>query len=103
MYGAPNISRPATAGTNSLRLSGHVLDDVRLLFVRRESVASNLQKPAALQHFLLAAPLNVQLHETPYRIGRRPGYQGPRCSTSSSVDSEKSARNKETKKTTTDN
>ncbi|KAK2162737.1 hypothetical protein NP493_1504g00054 [Ridgeia piscesae] len=35
------------------------------------------------------------------RIGRRPGYQGPRCSTSSTVDSGKSARKK--KKTTTDN
>ena len=47
--------------------------------------------------------LCIQLHETPYRIGRRPGYQGPRCSTSSSVDSEKSASKKKTKKTTTDN
>ena len=43
MYGTPNISRPATAGTNSLRLSLHVLAGVRSLFVPRESVASNLQ------------------------------------------------------------
>ena len=58
MYGTPNISRPATAGTNSLRLSLHVLAGVRPLFVPRESVASNLQKPAALQQFLLAASMN---------------------------------------------
>ena len=57
MYGTPNISRPATAGTNSLRLSRHVLAGVRPLFVPRESVASNLQKPAALQQFLLAASM----------------------------------------------
>jgi len=37
---------------------------------------------------------NVQLHKIPYRIGRRLGYQAPRCSTSSSVDSDKSARKK---------
>ena len=55
--------------------------------------------------FCKQLPWNVQLYETPYRIGRRPGYQGPRCSTSSSVDSGKSARKKKTKtkKTTTDN
>ena len=47
MYGTTNISRPATAGTTSLRLSWHVLAGVRPLFVPRESVASNLQKPAA--------------------------------------------------------
>ena len=51
--------------------------------------------------FCWQLPRNVQLHKIPYRIGRRPGYQGPRCSTSSSVDSGKSARKK--KKTTTDN
>ena len=57
MYGTPNISRPATAGTNSLRLSWHVLAGVRPLFVPRESVASNLQKPATLQQCLLAASM----------------------------------------------
>ena len=100
VYGTPNISRPATAGTNSLRLSWHVLAGVRPLFAPRERAASNLQKPVALQHFCWQLPWNVQLHESPYRIGRRQGYQGPRCSTSSSVDSGNSARKK---KTTTDN
>ena len=57
LYGTPNISRPPTAGTNSLRLSLHVLAGVRPLFVPRKSAASNLQKPAALQHFLLAASM----------------------------------------------
>ena len=36
MYGTPNISRPATAGTNILRLSWHVLTGVRPLLVPRE-------------------------------------------------------------------
>ncbi len=45
-------------------------------------------------------PWNVQLHESPYRVDRHSDYQGPRCSTSYSVDSGKSARKK---KTTTDN
>ena len=62
---------------------------MRPLFAPRERAASNLQKPAALQHFFLAA-----FSESPYRIGRRPGYQGPRCLPSSSVDSGKSARKK---------
>ena len=57
MYAPPNISRPATAGTNSLYLSWTVLVGVRPLLVPRESAASNLQKPAALQPFLLAASL----------------------------------------------
>ena len=54
MYGTPNISRPATAGINTLHLSWHVLTGVRPVFAPRERAASNLQKPAALQQFLLA-------------------------------------------------
>ena len=57
MYRTPNISRPATTGTNSLHLSWHVPAGVRPLFVPRESAANNLQKPAALQHYLLAASM----------------------------------------------
>ena len=62
MYGTPNISRPATAGTNSLRLSWHFLAGVRPLFVPRESVASNLQKPAAFQHFFHEMYNCMKLH-----------------------------------------
>ena len=31
-------------------------------------------------------PWNVQLYETPYWIGRRPGYQGPRCKDEKTAD-----------------
>ena len=55
MYGTPNISRPAITGTNSLRLSTHVLAGVRPLFSPQERAARYLQKPAALQNYLLAA------------------------------------------------
>jgi len=67
------------------------------------SVCSPKESPAKVtcksqRHFntfCWQLPWNVQLHETPYRIGHRPGYQGPRYSTSSSVDNGKSARKKE--------
>ena len=45
-----NISRRATAGTNSLRLSWHVLSGVRPLFVPRESVASILYPPSTVEN-----------------------------------------------------
>ena len=51
--------------------------------------------------FCWQLPWYVQLHETPYKNGRRQGYQAPRYSTPSSVDSGKSARKK--KKTTNAN
>ena len=54
-----------------------------------------------LKTFCCQLPWNEQLYKSPYRIGRRPGYQGSRCSISSSVDSGQSARKK--KKTTIDN
>ena len=52
MYGTPNISRPATAGENSLPLSWHVLSGVRLLTAPQERAAGNLQKPAAFDIFV---------------------------------------------------
>ena len=53
------------------------------------------KKQAALQYTCKQHSWHVQ-HRNSYRIGRRPRYQWPFCSTLSSVDSEKSARKKST-------
>ena len=47
MNGTPNITRPITAGTNGLHMSGYILADVNN---SRASAAGNLKKQAALQH-----------------------------------------------------
>ena len=96
MIGTPNISRPTTAGNNSLRLSRRVLAGAGPLLTPRESAACNLQNPAALQHS--CKQFFHEMYNIPqqilHRIGRRPSYHGPCCSTPSSIDSEKSARKK---------
>ena len=50
MNGTPNITRPTTAGTNGLHLSGYIPADIKLLLDPRESAVYNLQKQATLQH-----------------------------------------------------
>ena len=92
MNGTPYITWPTTTGTNGPHLFENFLADVKLLLDPQEIAAGNMQKQTALKHNCKQPLWHVQKYRYWYRIGRCPDYQGPLCSTSSSVDSEKSAR-----------